>query len=89
MKLWQLLRDALLTGTGIFVIITQVYSQRPSDVLLAVALALTAPSIADHARALLSAPTAGQHSASQQAPPPQPREGSSGASGGNGSPQAP
>lgn len=81
LKLWQLIRDVLLTGLAIFVIVSQVYSQHPSDVLLAVALALTAPSVADHARALLSGPGGGAHSPSapgQQ--PPQPG-GSSGASG--------
>jgi hypothetical protein len=72
---WQLLRDVLLTGTSIFVIVTQVYSAHPSDVLLAVALALTAPSVADHARALLSAPGGGVHS--QQGPPPPPPQPSS------------
>ena len=81
MKRWQLLRDVALTGCAIFVIVTQVYSQHPSDVLLTVALALTAPSVADHARALLSSP--GESPRSPSAPPPEqpPSAGSSVASG--------
>lgn len=81
MKLWQLLRDVLLTGCAIFVIITQVYSAHPSDVLLAVALALTAPSVADHAKALLSSPGGSEPSRSPEEPGPSPSARSSGTSG--------
>lgn len=80
MSRWQLLRDILLTGTAIFVIVTQVYSEHPSDVLLAVALALTAPSVADHARALLSAPGGGVHSQPRVPQQQQPSPESSGTS---------
>ena len=81
MKSWQLLRDILLTGVAIFIVVTQVYSAHPSDVLLAVALALTAPSVAGHARALLSGPGGGRSSSSPQPPPPPQPPGSPGASG--------
>lgn len=64
MKTWPLLRDILLTGTGVFVILSQVYSARPSDVLLAVAMGLTAPAAYEHVRALLSGPGGGSSSPS-------------------------
>lgn len=81
MKAWQLLRDVLLTGTAVFIFISQVFSRHPSDVLLAAALALTAPSVADHARALLSRPGASEPSPSGSPPPEEPSARSSGASG--------
>ena len=81
MKRWQLMRDVLLTGCAIFVIVTQVYSAHPSDVLLTVALALTAPSVADHAKALLSGSGDGGRSRSPSEPEPPPSAASSGASG--------
>lgn len=71
---WLVIKDIALTGTGIFVILSQVYAGHPSDVLLAVGATLCAPAIADHARALLSAPTAAPHSPSPgshaASPPP-------------------
>jgi hypothetical protein len=63
---WPVIRDVALTGTGIFVIIREVYSPHPSDVLLAVAMGLTAPAAYEHVRALLSGPGA------SSPPPPQP-----------------
>lgn len=69
MKLWQLLRDIVLTGTAIFVVVTQVYSAHPSDILLATALALTAPSVAEHTRALLSGHGGGPSSPPEHARP--------------------
>jgi hypothetical protein len=79
---WQLLKDILLTGTGIAVILSQVLSPRPSDVLLATGLALTVPSVAGHATALIVARGAGSSSGPPEPPtlPPSPRS-SSGAIG--------
>jgi hypothetical protein len=54
MDLWQLLKDILLTGTGMLVVLSQVFSPHPSDVLLVTGLALTVPSVAGHAGALLT-----------------------------------
>lgn len=50
---WPLVRDIAVTGTGLAVIWSQVYSQRPSGLLLGTGLALTVPSVAAHVRALL------------------------------------
>jgi hypothetical protein len=80
-KLWQVLRDVLLTGTAIFIFIRQALSPAPSDVLLAAALALTAPSVADHARALLSGRGGGESSPSPAPQPAQQQRGLPGASG--------
>ena len=70
MDRWSLLKDILLTGTGVAVILSQVLSARPSDVLLVTGLALTVPSVAGHATALISGHT-GAHS-SPPSPPPTP-----------------
>lgn len=53
-NLWTLLKDVILTGTGAAVIVSQMFSQHPSDALLATGLALTVPTIADHARSVIS-----------------------------------
>ncbi len=53
---WQLAKDVLLTGTGLVIIILQIGSKTPSDVLLVVGLALTVPSAASHAASILSGP---------------------------------
>lgn len=75
---WTLVKDILLTGTGVWLILGQAYSAHPSDVLLATGLALTVPSVAGHAKALLSSPTDGRYSprwpppgASPPGPPPE------------------
>jgi hypothetical protein len=67
----MLVRDVLVTGTGLWVIISQVFSAHPATDLLVAGLALTAPSLADHARALLSGPTESRPS------PPSPGSGPS------------
>lgn len=54
---WQLAKDVLLTGTGLVVIVLQVFAKQPSDVLLVVGLALTVPSAASHAASILSGPS--------------------------------
>lgn len=63
---WQLVKDIALTGTGLAIIITQIWSKTPSDVLLVVGLALTVPSAASHAAAVLSAPGAPRSSESSE-----------------------
>ena len=57
MDLWSLVKDIILTGTGVALIISQMVSGRPNDALLVTGLALTVPSIAGHAKALLSGPS--------------------------------
>jgi hypothetical protein len=64
---WQLAKDVLLTGTGLVIIIFQIWSPRPSDVLLVVGLALTVPSAASHAASILAGP--GVHPSSESSPP--------------------
>ena len=53
---WQLIKDIALTGTGLVIIILQIFARTPSDVLLVVGLALTVPSAATHAASILSGP---------------------------------
>jgi hypothetical protein len=74
---WQLIKDIALTGTGLVMIISQIFAQRPSDVLLVTGLALTIPSVASHAGTLLQPPSTGGHgppssssSSSPHGPPP-------------------
>jgi hypothetical protein len=65
MSRWLLLKDILLTGTGMALVLSQVFSLSPSDVLLVTGLALTVPSVAAHAGGLLAGHTGGPSS-----PPP-------------------
>jgi hypothetical protein len=75
MTRWQTLylvvKDLALTGTGVAVILSQVASAHPSDLLLGAGLALTVPSVAGHAGALLTGRDIG--SSSPSPPPRQPR----------------
>lgn len=83
--IWPAIRDVLVTGTGLAVIISQVLSATPSDTLLVTGLALTAPSVVGHARALL-APAASLRDgpSSPSSPPPgSPPSGSSPAEAGS------
>ena len=81
---YQLLKDIALTGTGLTVIILQIWSKTPSDVLLVVGLALTVPSVASHATSILSGPGVPSSSESspehgeQPSPPPSSPPGGSG-----------
>jgi hypothetical protein len=79
---WQLMKDIALTGTGLAIIIVQIFAKQPSDVLLVVGLALTVPSAASHAASILSGPGVPESSRSSHADgePPSPSS-SSGASG--------
>ena len=65
---WQLVKDIALTGTGLVIIILQIWSKAPSDVLLVVGLALTVPSAASHAASILSGP--GVPPSSESSDPP-------------------
>jgi len=67
---WTLLKDVLLTGTGMALILSQIFSPHPSDVLLVTGLALTVPSVAGHAGALLAGRPASH--GSPASPPPGP-----------------
>jgi hypothetical protein len=65
---WQLIKDIALTGTGLVIIIFQIWSPKPSDLLLVVGLALTVPSAASHAASVLSPPGGGVHRSSESSP---------------------
>ena len=65
---WQLAKDVLLTGTGLVVIVLQIFAKQPSDVLLVVGLALTVPSAASHAASILSGPGVPPSSGSSEPP---------------------
>ncbi len=68
MRWWPLLRDIALTGTGMAVIVVQVFSAHPNGLLLGTALALTVPSVAEHVKALL--PSSGGPDSSAASLPP-------------------
>ena len=68
MRWWPLLRDIALTGTGMGIIIVQVFSKHPDGLLLGTALALTVPSVAEHVKALL--PGSGMPDTSPPSLPP-------------------
>ena len=65
---WQLIKDVLLTGTGLVIIVLQIWSPKPSDVLLVAGLALTVPSAASHATSILGGHGAPPSSGSSQPP---------------------
>ncbi|MBO0813634.1 MAG: hypothetical protein J2P30_00545 [Actinobacteria bacterium] len=65
---WAAVKDVALTGTGLVVIVTQVFSAHPSDILLVTGLALTVPSAASHASTLLSGSTGQPSSRSSRRP---------------------
>ena len=69
---WQLIKDVLLTGTGLLLIVLQVFARQPSDVLLVTGLALTVPSVATHAVALLSGPSPAARGPRESSPPAEP-----------------
>ncbi len=79
MNLWSLVKDIILTGTGVALIVSQMLSATPSDALLVTGLALTVPSIAGHAKALLSGPSVSE--AGEQSPTTSPEQRSSRSSG--------
>jgi hypothetical protein len=81
---WTAAKDVLLTGTGLVLILSQVFSHTPSDILLVTGLALTVPSVAGHATALMSGHTGGE--SSPPSPPPTPPPSSPPPGGGTGDP---
>jgi hypothetical protein len=80
-----IVKDILLTGTGVFCILWEVFSAHPSGLILGTGLVLTVPSTAEHVRALLPSVGGGQSSESSPqptAPRSQPsRQGGSGGAG--------
>lgn len=79
MDLWRpmptLLRDITLTGTAVAMFVSQIFSARPSGVLLWAAVVLAAGNGALHAPALTRdshGPTGGQSSLFPPAQPPGP-----------------
>ena len=70
--LWAAVKDVALTGTGVVLILSQVFARSPSDTLLATGLALTVPSVASHARVLLSGGSSGGGRSSPSSPSPGP-----------------
>jgi hypothetical protein len=77
--IWTAVKDIMLTGTGMILIISQVWSRTPSDILLVTGLALTVPSVAGHAKVLLSGSPASPSSQSSPPSGPSPSISSSGA----------
>lgn len=59
---WLVVKDVALTGTAIWVIVSQVLSPQPHEVLLVAALALTAVNGGTHAATLMAGRTGGGHS---------------------------
>lgn len=49
-----MVRDILITGTGLFMVVSQVFVRSPSDLIIGGGLALTAPTLASHIKGLLS-----------------------------------
>ena len=68
--IWAAIKDVALTGTGIALILSQVWSDSPSDILLATGLALTVPSVAGHVKVLLDKSSSGPAAPSSPSTPP-------------------
>jgi hypothetical protein len=67
----MLVKDVLLTGTGIGVIVSQILAVHANDALLGTGLALLVPSTYEHIKALLpSSGGGGSSQSSRQATPP-------------------
>jgi hypothetical protein len=69
---WVLIKDVLLTGTGMVLMWSQIFSTDPRWPILAAGLALTSPSVADHVKALLPGPGGGLSSPPSPSPPSPP-----------------
>jgi hypothetical protein len=67
---WQAAKDILLTGTGMVLILSQVFARSPSDILLVTGLALTVPSVAAHTKVLLGGGNSGPAERSSPSSPP-------------------
>lgn len=69
---WQLVRDILLTGAGLWLIVRQGLAQSPDSALIVTGLALTVPAAATHTLSVLSGSPGtlhGRPSSSESAPP--------------------
>ena len=53
MSRWFLLKDILMTGTGLFLVLSQAQSPSPSDVLIATGMWLTGWAAAGYAKTLI------------------------------------
>ena len=82
MDRWIIVKDFLLTGTGLALVLSQLFAASPKDAILVAGLALTTPSVASHARTILGAHT-GSHS-SGSSPPDGPSPSTSSSPGGTG-----
>lgn len=70
---WQLIRDIAMTGTGLWLVISQDASAHPQGDILVAALALLVPAAATHAASIISGPSAPPHGQPSSSPPaPQP-----------------
>lgn len=69
-KAWPWIRDVAITGTGLGVIWSQVFSAHPNAELLAAGLGLCAPTIFK-AREVLGGGTSGAHTSSSSSPAPE------------------
>jgi hypothetical protein len=67
---WQVLRDILLTGTGLALIISQIGARDPSSTLIVAGLALTVPAAATHAAGVLTGPSTAPPGESSSLPSP-------------------
>jgi hypothetical protein len=63
-KWWELARDMALTGTAIFMLVSQVFSRSPNPYILGAAIALTTPAAALAIRAVVTSPGGGLSSPS-------------------------
>jgi len=86
-KAWPVLRDAGITGTGLVIVWAQlllwaVAGRTPSDVLMAVGLALLAPGATAHVKTVMGAGSTGEAGSSSPSSPersPLPSPGTSSA----------
>lgn len=70
---WQLVKDVLMTGTGLGLIISQVGAQDPKSVLIWGGLGLTVPAATSHVVTILSGgPSGPPHGPGPSSPPASP-----------------
>ena len=81
-RMWVLVRDVVLTGTGIFLVFKETFAPGPDwEGVLGVALAFTVPSIAEHVKAILpssAADSLSRPSEQHGSSPSSPMQGGSG-----------
>jgi hypothetical protein len=66
---YPLIKDIVITGTGVTIVWVQALSPHPSGLALGTGLAFALPSVADHVRALLPSSGGGGSSSLPQPPP--------------------